>query len=361
MKKIFLLTIFAIIATLFSACKEKDIPGSRVLIDHKTLNIGSSGTFTLTATVLPENASNKNVTWTSSNLEVATVGSNGLVTAINEGCATIIVTTQDGNKTACCNLTVSSAPLRIVQLCDPQLGRGVDGFSCDVKRLEKAVTLINELTPDLVTITGDMVHNASDIYISVFHQIIEQIKVPVLLTPGNHDFPHPLIATALDFYRSFFGEDFRVVECKEHCIISVNSLLWTPWWFPVATQEEIFFHDQLLRNALQTTKNKKQPIVILSHIPPFVAHVDENDGGQNFPKIKRREILNLCVENGVFLWLAGHTHTVIQRNYMSITLLNGETTSANEDSRPFGFRLITIYPNKSFDWDFIPLYCKSSA
>ncbi len=71
-----------------------------------TLRVGD--TETLTATVTPNNATNKAVTWTSSNSSVATV-SNGVVTAKAEGTATITVKTADGNKTATCTVTVEAA------------------------------------------------------------------------------------------------------------------------------------------------------------------------------------------------------------------------------------------------------------
>jgi hypothetical protein len=63
----------------------------------------------LTATVLPENATNKNVSWTSDNSAVASVTQNGLVTANATGTAIITVITQDGNKTATCVVTVKTA------------------------------------------------------------------------------------------------------------------------------------------------------------------------------------------------------------------------------------------------------------
>ena len=72
-----------------------------------TLAVGDSET--LTATVAPSNASNQNVTWTTSNNGVITVDEEGKVTAVSSGTATITVTTEDGNKTATCSYTVSEA------------------------------------------------------------------------------------------------------------------------------------------------------------------------------------------------------------------------------------------------------------
>lgn len=72
-----------------------------------TLSIG--GTEQLTATITPSNATNKTVTWSSNNTNIATVSSTGLITAKAAGNATITVTTQDGNKTATCTVTVTPA------------------------------------------------------------------------------------------------------------------------------------------------------------------------------------------------------------------------------------------------------------
>jgi uncharacterized protein YjdB len=73
-----------------------------------TLNVGSFET--LTATVSPADATNKNVTWSSSNNSVATVDATGKVTALSSGSSTITVTTTDQSKTAQCVVTVILLP-----------------------------------------------------------------------------------------------------------------------------------------------------------------------------------------------------------------------------------------------------------
>ncbi|MFC4305286.1 polysaccharide lyase family 8 super-sandwich domain-containing protein [Cohnella boryungensis] len=79
---------------------------SGVTLDKSTLNltVGISGQ--LTATVTPSTAVNKNVTWSSSNTKVATVDSNGKITAVAVGTAIITVTTEDGGRAATCIVTV---------------------------------------------------------------------------------------------------------------------------------------------------------------------------------------------------------------------------------------------------------------
>ena len=77
-----------------------------VSLDKTTLTLAVNDTGKLTATVTPDNATNKNVTWKSSNTSVATVSADGTVTAKKAGTATITVTTADGGKTATCTVTV---------------------------------------------------------------------------------------------------------------------------------------------------------------------------------------------------------------------------------------------------------------
>ena len=60
----------------------------------------------LTATVLPENATNRVVAWSSSNSNIATVNNYGFVTAVTAGTATITATTADGGKIATCVVAI---------------------------------------------------------------------------------------------------------------------------------------------------------------------------------------------------------------------------------------------------------------
>jgi len=77
-----------------------------VTLNQSTLNLTAGGaTGTLTATVVPL-TSNQNVTWTSSDPNVATVNANGVVTPVVAGTAKITATTADGLKTATCTVTV---------------------------------------------------------------------------------------------------------------------------------------------------------------------------------------------------------------------------------------------------------------
>lgn len=80
-----------------------------VTLDTSSASVKVGKTITLVATVNPNNATNKNVTWTSSSTSVATVSSSGVVTGVAAGQTTITVRTADGNKTATCVVTVTAS------------------------------------------------------------------------------------------------------------------------------------------------------------------------------------------------------------------------------------------------------------
>ncbi|MCQ2153249.1 MAG: Ig-like domain-containing protein [Bacteroidales bacterium] len=97
---------------LFGSCDVYDKDAYRtlvssVILDNTTLEIKvGDPDVKLTATVLPENAEDKTVSWSSDKTEFAAVDQEGNVHAVSEGTATITVTTTDGGKRATCTVTV---------------------------------------------------------------------------------------------------------------------------------------------------------------------------------------------------------------------------------------------------------------
>lgn len=91
--------------------KEKPVPVTDIALDRETASIGTGdGTLTLTPIFSPETATNKNITWSSSDNTVATV-KDGVVTPLKKGTTTITVTTEDGNFSASCIVTVNCSHL----------------------------------------------------------------------------------------------------------------------------------------------------------------------------------------------------------------------------------------------------------
>ncbi len=96
----------------------KAISVSSISLDQQSgsLNIGSEKT--IRATILPANATNKNINWSSSDSNVATVSAAGIIQAKNTGTANITATTEDGNKTATFKVTVT--PISVTSVSLPQ-------------------------------------------------------------------------------------------------------------------------------------------------------------------------------------------------------------------------------------------------
>lgn len=146
----------------YTEAVQVDVTG--VSLDKSTESVEEGATTTLTATVSPSNASNKNVTWSSSNTSIATV-SGGVVTGVSTGSAVITVTTADGGFTDTCTITVT-APVytqyKITNTLEPGksylIGSGNSGSiyllsnEANGSRTLKGVAVT--VTNDIVSITG---------------------------------------------------------------------------------------------------------------------------------------------------------------------------------------------------------------
>ena len=109
---------FTVTATNDSGSDSKDftlkidkpafIPVTGLELNKSTLTLQEKGSYALTAIAKPDDATNKDVTWKSSDTSIATVSEDGTVTAISAGTATITVTAQDGSGVSTsCSVTVT--------------------------------------------------------------------------------------------------------------------------------------------------------------------------------------------------------------------------------------------------------------
>ena len=101
---------------------------SQVCLDLSQLTISLGNITCLYSTVLPENAANKAIIWSSDDPSVVSVDSNGYVTANQVGSAVISVTSEDGGKTAHCSVTVT----QVAKPTAVDLGLSVKWASCNV-------------------------------------------------------------------------------------------------------------------------------------------------------------------------------------------------------------------------------------
>jgi uncharacterized protein YjdB len=88
--------------------KSNTISVTGIIVSPATMNLNVGQTSSVSATVSPSNASNKNVTWSSNNTSIANVTSSGTVTGVSEGTAVITGTTDNGGYADTCVVTVKS-------------------------------------------------------------------------------------------------------------------------------------------------------------------------------------------------------------------------------------------------------------
>ncbi len=151
-----------------------------IALDKTELNIEIGKTATLVATITPEDATNKDITWATDNDQVATVA-DGVVTAVAEGKANITVTTADGGYTATCIVTVEAA----AQVVDVTL------YSVDFTKAAEAKTwTINDVVKD---------ENLK----SVWQQTTSYgMKASAYIKPTNYATESWLISPVIDFTRA---------------------------------------------------------------------------------------------------------------------------------------------------------------
>jgi formylglycine-generating enzyme required for sulfatase activity len=126
-----------------TACppEPKPIAVTGVSLDKTALSLSVGGTATLTATVAPKDADNTAVAWASSSPATATVSDAGLVPAVAAGTAAITVTTEEGGKTASCEVTVTAGFVAVTGIAGVS-GEGTAGVP---------LTLSGTATPDNAT------------------------------------------------------------------------------------------------------------------------------------------------------------------------------------------------------------------
>ena len=240
-------------------------------------------------------------------------------------------------------------PLRLAQYCDPQLGFGEEGFGESLTRFHKAIDLINDLNPDVVTVLGDLVHRYEDPADEMINGL-KRIKPQLIVAPGNHDIPEPVTPEKLTRFRNDYGPDRQSALINGWKLICVNTQLWRG-----AEPEETAAQDEWFSKELGHAKEQGIPSLILSHIPPYIAYPNEDDSWAAITNENelRKNLIVKAVENGARFWLAGHTHETIVRVFEGMLIMNGETTSVNFDKRPYGIRLLTVQPSGDYTWDFI--------
>jgi len=105
-------TVSLVLITALVSCKKEPVDG--LVIDQSSLYLGVGKTVTLTVTFIPANATNKKVSWESSDPNIVTVN-NGTITGVAKGKATISVISQDnGRRTQCAVMVIQPVEPKMV-------------------------------------------------------------------------------------------------------------------------------------------------------------------------------------------------------------------------------------------------------
>ena len=162
----------------FVAYKSDSVVPQSVTISRYSLNLNVGETAKIVATVKPDNAANKTVVWQSSDQNIATVASDGTVTAIADGVAVITAVSVSGAKSAICTVTVGSGK----------------------KTAPSAIIRADEM--EVVATGGYIIGDLSS---------IGDIKYRhVNITPGMNTYDMSRIYT--EFPSEYFSHDFTLVE-----------------------------------------------------------------------------------------------------------------------------------------------------
>lgn len=155
------MTAAALAATLIS-CSSPEVRVQGVTINPSSVTVEPGSTCVLEAVVVPENATNKNVIWSSGNESVVTVDQGGTVNGVAEGNAVVKAITEDGRLTAVCQVKVAYEiiPVESIELDRSEMGLLIDeevrlnATVLPENASDKAVIWVTD-NPDVASVSSD--------------------------------------------------------------------------------------------------------------------------------------------------------------------------------------------------------------
>ena len=210
--------------TLFAVWEANAVSVTSVTLNKSATTLKINETETLTATVNPSNATNKSVSWKSSDNSVATV-ENGVVTAIGEGVATITVTTYDGSKTATCTVTVTKS-----EELDPDAKATVTLSNVTGRAGDKVSVIVCLDTDEEINTLGfsGITYDEDKL---IFDGFTTYDEVETISTLSSYDENKKKVVVALDeaqaFHSRVFAIDFIIKEeaTDGRCEINISPVV----------------------------------------------------------------------------------------------------------------------------------------
>ena len=198
-----------------------------IILDKTNIQLVKGETDTIVSTVLPEEATDKTLTWTSSNEAVVTVDNSGNITAVEDGVAIITATSNEVNTvTATCNITITPPP-------PPSAGAG--GVTHTAKEIQYTWEELNELakviSDNYGIEEGKVNDNTAEVNVSINGKA-DTLGIGDYTTVNGHQvrilgFNHDELANT-DAYgeggtNTYAGISFEYVECITKATINEAS------------------------------------------------------------------------------------------------------------------------------------------
>ena len=215
--------------------------------------------------------------------------------------------------------------MKIVQITDTHFSPSIPHFNGN---WEPLADFINGSGADLVIHTGDLAVDGADKDedLTFCMDLMRQVKIPMLIVPGNHDVGHlpgslqPVDATRLARWRSLVGPDYWLEDAGNWRLIGLDSLL---MGMENDEQETQF---EWLERALATRAGRR--VAMFAHKPLFVDTPDEGDTGYwSIRPAQRQRLYDLIAAHDVALYASGHLHWAWKGRFNDTSLVWGPAAS----------------------------------
>ncbi|MGQ1890199.1 outer membrane protein assembly factor BamB family protein [Thermophagus sp. OGC60D27] len=178
------------------------------------------------------------------------------------------------------------------------------------ENLKVIVDDINKLKPDVVFVTGDLTNTGSNEELKTVKLILDRLKVPYFVIPGNHETNWSESAGLL--FNQLWGNDRFVFKTADYLFVGFNTGPYMKMGDGHVKQEDLNW----LRRVLSAPENQGRTLISLAHYPLA-------DGLDNWV-----DVVNILKENNCKLDLCGHGHRLKLLNFDGIPGIMGRSLSS---------------------------------
>lgn len=247
----------------------------------------------------------------------------------------------------------TSNDFTFAQLSDMQIGfdeANTPGYPVTSAKFKDCIGKMNELKPDFLIFTGDMINNPE---IPAQQEMYEQClavldpTIPVFVVPGNHDM-RPYSDTTRQHYLdinkyerfSFIHKDCAFIGLDSNCIKEgADSLAQHQW-------------DWLVEQLKKAADCRYRFLFI--HCPVVRETIDEVEDYFNFPADLRQKYIDLCNEYKVDAFFSGHTHHGYHTKFGCTEFVNAGPVGPGLDGGYSGYNVVKV-TRKGWSYEYVAL------